>query len=192
MSDSPIIALPRRCIHGLGRARGLTMVELLTVISILAILLSLATPSFVRLIADWRVSTAATAIGGDMRMARAEAMKRSRAVSICPLDGNGACGDASANDWANGWMVFFDNNNDGVRDENEDAIRIQPALPGLAAMTASLAGARTFFPNGLMNPGGNGLDYTITSSATNTVARKVCVSTTGRTVSFNDSSTTCP
>jgi type IV fimbrial biogenesis protein FimT len=60
----------------------LTLVELVTVIAIVAIFASLAAPSFRQLIAQQRVRSTASAITESLWLARAEALKRNRDVGF--------------------------------------------------------------------------------------------------------------
>jgi type IV fimbrial biogenesis protein FimT len=66
--------------------RGLTLVELVTVIAIVAIFASLAAPSLRQFIAQQRVRSAASAIVESLWVARAEALKRNRDVGFVFVD----------------------------------------------------------------------------------------------------------
>ncbi|MBC7502412.1 MAG: GspH/FimT family pseudopilin [Herminiimonas sp.] len=72
------------------------MIELLTVISIVAILSALAAPSFVSLIASQRIKTAASSIQAFLNLTRAEALKRNASVTMSPNSGTS---------WNTGWKV---------------------------------------------------------------------------------------
>ncbi|MDP3823388.1 MAG: GspH/FimT family pseudopilin [Burkholderiales bacterium] len=64
------------------RERGFTLVELMTVIAIVAILAATATPSFRQLIAAQRIRGAASALTESLWVARAEALKRNADVGF--------------------------------------------------------------------------------------------------------------
>jgi prepilin-type N-terminal cleavage/methylation domain-containing protein len=66
--------------------RGLTLVELVIVVALIAIFASLAGPSFRQLVARQRVHSAASAITEALWVARAEALKRNRAVGFVFAD----------------------------------------------------------------------------------------------------------
>ncbi len=88
-------------------AAGLTLVEVIVTVAILALLLGLAAPSFTPLLERWRVQQAAGAMTSTMQLARSEAIKRGGNIII----------QANTNtDWGTGWHVFFDVNADRSQD----------------------------------------------------------------------------
>jgi type IV fimbrial biogenesis protein FimT len=75
--------------------RGFTLIELITVISVMAILSAIALPGFGRLMSTMKVKDAATNLYLAMTKARSEAIKRSIPVTISPVGGS----------WTNGWQI---------------------------------------------------------------------------------------
>lgn len=73
---------------------GFTAIELMVVVSIVAILAALAAPSFTPLIERWRVRSAAEDLTSTVYYARSEAIKRGGGVAI----------DAGTG-WGQGWKV---------------------------------------------------------------------------------------
>ncbi|WP_369633010.1 Tfp pilus assembly protein FimT/FimU [Variovorax sp. V512] len=65
--------------------RGLTAIELMVTLAILAILIGIAAPSMTRFIVQWRLSNAVNAVTGSLRTARTEAIARARPVVVCQL-----------------------------------------------------------------------------------------------------------
>lgn len=63
--------------------RGFTLVELMVTVAVAAILIAIAVPSFSRMIASNRLSTAADEIVGAINTARQEAIKRNADVQFC-------------------------------------------------------------------------------------------------------------
>jgi len=100
-------------------ARGFTLIELLVTISIVAILLSMAAPSFGDLILTQQVRTSAGDLQTSLFYARSEAIKRAANVSVVPNSG----------DWKNGWTVQL---GDGTVLRSEDPLNLQ-----LAAMSGT-------------------------------------------------------
>ena len=78
---------------------GFTAIELMVVVSIVAILAALAAPSFTPLIERWRVRQAAENLTSSLYFARSEAIKRGGGVA---LDATGG--------WDQGWKVTHTQN----------------------------------------------------------------------------------
>jgi len=75
--------------HNLRAARGLTLIELMIIIAVLAVTLALAAPSLTTPIANYRLRNAAESIISGLNFARAEAVRRNAAVAFT-LDTGGS------------------------------------------------------------------------------------------------------
>lgn len=73
------------------RQAGFTLAELVIVIGIIAVLLAIANPSFVRIIKTNRVATEATQFVGDLQYARSEAIRQGGPVTLCPSTNGTSC-----------------------------------------------------------------------------------------------------
>ena len=91
--------------------RGFTTVELMVVVSIIAILSALAIPSFVEFIRAQRIRALSTDLYVSLTRARSEAIKRNTDVTIAPI---------TAGSWQNGWTIP-DPNNAGNNIESHSA-----------------------------------------------------------------------
>lgn len=99
----------RRTIHRLpGRTHigGFTLLELMITISILAILLGIAVPSFMSTIRSNQISATSNDLVAALNLARSEASKRGNTISICASSNGTNCTGAA--DWNIGWLVFTD------------------------------------------------------------------------------------
>ncbi|WP_305073698.1 GspH/FimT family pseudopilin [Propionivibrio sp.] len=102
--------------------QGFSLVELMVVVAVLAILASLAVPSFQELIAAQRVRAAASALYESLLLARSEAIKRNSSVTLSP----------NSSDLSNGWSVLLADGTTSVRtQESLGSVTFSPASPAL-------------------------------------------------------------
>ena len=131
---------------------GFTLIELIITVSILAILTTVAIPSFRSLIINNRIATQANDFVSDISFARAEAVRRNTRITVCKSNNGTAC--VSAANWENGWIIFTDPNNYGVVDTGETILRVHGALTantGLVAANFNNSGNYfQFLPNGIV------------------------------------------
>lgn len=87
--------------------RGLTLIELMVTLSVLAILATLAVPSFQRQIAAARLSEASNELLLATARARTEAIRLGQRVTVCKSSNGATCDKGSAG-WETGWITFID------------------------------------------------------------------------------------
>jgi type IV fimbrial biogenesis protein FimT len=111
------------------RQTGITLIEMLIAMAILAILLAAATPSFRDMIMDNRISAQASELLADLALARDEAVKRHLRVVVCKGTASGCSAGAS---WGSGRIVFIDANADGTFNtaDGDTMIKVVDALSG--------------------------------------------------------------
>lgn len=125
------------------RCRGLTLVELMAVVVMVAILAAIGTPSFVSLLRTNRVDSEIHSMVSTLQVARSEAIKRGLPVSVCPSVNGTAC--LGAADWARGWIAFVDRNASGTVDAAAPADEVLHYRAGWsAADTFTTPAAATF------------------------------------------------
>ena len=113
-----------------ARTAGLTLIELMIAILVLALLLVQSTPSLQSLWHGNRMRTEAHRLLGAINLARSEAVLRNTPVSLCPLvltaSGSAQCGG----NYAGGWFVFANRDRYRVVDPGVDEVlQMFPALP---------------------------------------------------------------
>jgi type IV fimbrial biogenesis protein FimT len=97
--------------------RGVTVVELMVALSILAVLLTVGIPSYANLLHKNRISQTSGLLHVSLHMARGEAIKRRRPVQVCPSADGASC--RNDGDWSEGWVVFADTNGNNTPDAGE-------------------------------------------------------------------------
>jgi len=122
------VALAPRAVHGY------TLVELITVMTIVGILIGIGVPSYRYVTNSSRVSGEINQLLADMQYARSEAIKQGTGVTVCPgtVTGTnpaitGTCATSGTN-WHTGWFVFVDLHANGTFDTGDQVLKVQPAF----------------------------------------------------------------
>lgn len=110
----------------LEQSAGITLIEVITTMAIVAIIVGMAAPSFVNLVYDNGRTTAVNGFFHSLYLARSEAIKRAKVVSICKSKNGKACDERLAAPWNEGWMVFVNSDRDEPpqRDPGERVLSI--------------------------------------------------------------------
>lgn len=97
MERQPLVnpATARLLSRALSQA-GFTMVEIMVVIILLSILMGIGIPAYRAMVAEQKVRAAAASLHSSLLLARAEAIKLNRTVTLRP---------AADEDWSDGWLV---------------------------------------------------------------------------------------
>ena len=164
-------------------ARGFTLVELLVAVAIAAVVLGLAVPAWGRFVAGVRVATATTELVSGLHAARSEAIKRQHRVTLCKSADGTSC--ASDGGWEQGWMMFADADNFGVRDAGESVVRISTGEHDGLGIQGNSEFARfiSYTPMGTTRRASGALgmgSMTVCSSRAGVTGRRVVISRTGR------------
>ncbi|MDP5208464.1 GspH/FimT family protein [Microbulbifer sp. 2205BS26-8] len=100
--------------------QGFTLLELLITLTVLSVLLMMGLPSFTQWVHSIRLDTATEALSASVQLARSSAVMRNQRVTMRNL-GN----------WASGWEVFVDLDNDGARGGGEPLLLSRGVQTGI-------------------------------------------------------------
>jgi prepilin-type N-terminal cleavage/methylation domain-containing protein len=104
---------------------GFTLVELMVTLTISAILIGVAIPSFRTLITNNAVENLQSRLAGAITFARSEAATRNSVVTLCSSNTGAGC---VANQWTAGWIVFVDSNGNQTADPAAGAVPAEEIL----------------------------------------------------------------
>lgn len=102
-------------------ACGLTLLELLIALGVLAVLLAVALPAWTHASAAVHSSHAREELSATLFDAARHSTLTGRRVVVCSTAGGEQCADSV--DWSQGWIAFRDENRDGVRGPDERVVR---------------------------------------------------------------------
>lgn len=146
------------------RCAGLTLIELLAAVTVLAIMMAFAVPGMSGLLESQRLRSATFDLVADLTLARNESLKRSADVTVAPLSGS---------DWSAGWRVNVDAN---------DAVLRKRSPTGGTLKVSKAPGSVSFDRNGRLAAAGGVVRLQLDSSvlALESQARCVTIDMLGR------------
>ena len=170
-------------------ARGVTLIELLVAMTVMAVLLGIGVPAFESLQRRMRADTTFHLITTALATARVTAVTRGVPVSLCPSADGQRCDSNTS--WEHGWIVY------------EDAARATQPRSGTAILhrSSGLKGAmvlrstagRTllrFQPSGMAS--GSNVSLRLCSASDGTHLGSVIVNNAGRARTERGRGATCP
>jgi prepilin-type N-terminal cleavage/methylation domain-containing protein len=94
---------------------GFTLIELMVTVLVGGIVLAIGLPSFADFTKSNRLAAQANSVLTALHLARNEAVNRGHNMRVLPI--------AASTDWAPGWQVRLDVDNDGVTDAEDTVLR---------------------------------------------------------------------
>lgn len=155
------------------------------VVVMVAILSSIAVPSFNSMLLRRSVDAASDAFVNDMRFARGEALKRGTRVVMCSLAVNSTTACAGvAGSWPNGWLIYVDMDRSSTLSAGDDVVRVQQPLPNIATIQSPTPNTDVrqfnFESNGWARAATASFTFTPTGVVPPNTTRLVTVSNQGR------------
>jgi type IV fimbrial biogenesis protein FimT len=156
---------------------GFTLIEALVVLSIIAILLAIAMPSFRDFAAARAVNAQISDFAGSLRLARTEAIKRGRPVVMCRTNDPQAAAPScnSGADWQNGWLIM----------QGDTLIRLQSGYRNSGGIVSGAGLSAIAFTASGIAPASSETTFTfrpplaIADPSYASLTRRICVSVTG-------------
>lgn len=166
----------------LQKQQGITLIELMVTVSVLAVLAAVAAPSFTPLMERWRVRSAAEDLQASIYFARSEAIKRGGGITIAAID----------DDWSNGWEVVIPAPT-STPDPDPDAEQLQTGnVPaGISISEGSATTSLSLDRWGSISPAANFLLAPAGKDKEDPSAVRLCVNSSGRILRVSGSSN-CP
>jgi len=155
--------------------QGLTLLELLISLSLIAILTVSAFSEFGQVLQQHRMSTQVNMFVAALHLARQEAVKHAAKVVLCPSRDGDHCGNSA--DWQQGWIVF--SSDDREHDRDEPVLQTGNPLPGDIRLDSSNHRRRIIYqPDG--RSAGSNASFTFCDARKRAKPRVICLSNSGR------------
>lgn len=157
------------------RNAGFTLTELTITVTILGLVMVIGIPSMREFIKNDRLVTQINTLVGHLAYARSEAVLRHQPVIICASSNQTSC---STNDWADGWIIFVDTDNNSDFSAGEDMLRQSDGLAGGNALSSSLGNIVIYDKRGFA-PASIG-SFTLCDDRGDAHKKAITISATGR------------
>ncbi|MCG6889161.1 MAG: GspH/FimT family pseudopilin [Gammaproteobacteria bacterium] len=124
---------------------GFTLLELMITMTLVSLVMAIGIPSMRDFIKNDRLVTQINTMVGHLAYARSEAVTRHQTVIICASSNQTSC---SSSNWAEGWILFVDTDNNADFSAGEDMLRQHVALSGGTTFTSSVGSVVTYDERG--------------------------------------------
>ena len=160
----------------ISHPRGITFIEFLVTLLIAAMFISLAVPSYYSFIQNNKVVGITNKLAASFNFARMEAIKRGSKISICSASNAALTSCGSTSQWAQGWIVFTDADQNNAIESNNDLLKVHEPLPAGVTVTSNLA---------IVNYSTSG--FLTSGTLTMTIRAQGCTGNNARTLSISNS-----
>lgn len=158
---------------------GFSLMELLVTIAVLAVVLTVAVPSFRDFLLNSRITNQTNEFVLALAYAKSEAVKRNLAVIVCSRATDLTC--VASTTWDDGWLVYADTDANGAPDPGE-ILQVRADLEGGNTLRAGASQSVTFNSSGF-SPGVNNDIFRLCDDRGTALARAIVVSPQGRVIS---------
>ncbi|WP_343237269.1 GspH/FimT family pseudopilin [Xanthomonas sp.] len=119
------------------RQRGLSLIEAIACMVVIAILTAIALPGTRHTLQRQRIATSMHLLSGGLAAARNAAITGAVPVTVCPSAGDGRC--RSDLDWSEGWLIYRDSARQPQPRSPADVLRneIQPVSSSISLLSSS-------------------------------------------------------
>jgi type IV fimbrial biogenesis protein FimT len=121
--------------------------ELMIAIAVMGVLLGVAVPTFRQFSLNNSVTAAQNDLVTSFSVARSEALRRNRPVSVCASTDGAACGDETM--WKTGWMAFTDRGTAGTVDGSDEVLQIWRSPNSSLVFNAGTSTFVQYLPTGM-------------------------------------------
>lgn len=160
------------------KVNGLTLIELIITLTVIAIISAIAAPSFAEIMADNRQTSQYNQLLTAIALTRSEAIKRGERVSLCQSSTGNSCTKDSLL-WHKGWIVYTDHDQDNNVDIDEEVLLVQQTFGKANSISFGSRTRVAYYPDGLAVGGSNGT-FLFCDSRGNDYKKGLVIHTSGR------------
>jgi type IV fimbrial biogenesis protein FimT len=158
---------------------GLTLIELLASVTILAVVLGFAVPTLGGFIQSQRLVAASNELLGGLMYARATAIKLRQRVTLCRSSDGVNC--ASDGGYEQGWLVFADAGVISVRDGADEVLRTSEGMSDLSISgNTPVRGYVSYLPSGVAQRASGAFQAGTITACIDNDGRKLILNRVGR------------